>query len=295
LRDSEPMFWQTKTGTAAPCPYRSRAWAQTQCGNVDTPDTVVLTGSTAPRRIRPSNQQAKKSAVRCDGIAQGVDVYCSKCGTNLADNATFCSRCGAQIVAVTPAAVPQGAPAPLATAVPAGAIAGGYAVAQPAVYVQPLPLVTYAGFWLRVLAYLIDMIVLGIFAVPILVGAAMAMGIGGMIESIPHNQDPFMNGMPPAFALFILLCAGLGLFGTWLYFALLESSEWQGTAGKKVLGLIVTDLAGQRVTFLRATGRHFAKIVTGLIPFGIGYIMAGFTEKRQALHDMIASCLVLRR
>jgi len=233
-------------------------------------------------------------ALRGKGIAQGVDVYCSKCGSNLADDATFCSKCGAQIVAATPAAVPVSSPAPLAAAVPAGAIAGGYAVTQP-VYVQPLPLVTYAGFWLRVLAYCIDAIILGIFAVPILIGGAMLLGIGGMLENIPHNQDPFINGMPPAFILFIMFCGALGLFGTWLYFAFLESSEWQGTAGKRVLGLIVTDLAGQRVTFMRATGRHFAKIVTGLIPFGIGYIMAGFTEKRQALHDMIASCLVLRR
>ncbi len=184
-----------------------------------------------------------------------------------------------------------GAPAPILAAIPN---ASAYGVVPP-VYAQPVARVAYAGFWLRVLAYCIDAIVLGIFAIPILIGSAMALGIGGMIENIPHNQDPFMNGMPPAFALFLMLCVGLGIFGTWLYFALLESSEWQGTAGKKVLGLIVTDMNGQRVTFLRATGRHFAKLVTGLIPFGIGYIMAGFTEKRQALHDMIASCLVLRR
>ena len=232
-------------------------------------------------------------AVRGDGIAQGVHVYCSKCGSNLADDATFCSRCGAQIVAVSPAGVPAGVPAPLAAPVPAGAIGGGYAVAQQ-VYVQPLPLVTYAGFWLRVLAYLIDMFVLGLFAVPILIGAAMVTGIGGMIENIPHNEDPFMNGLPPAFVLFLMFCGALSLFGTWLYFALLESSEWQGTAGKKVLGLIVTDMEGRRVTFWRATARYFAKYVTHFT-FFIGYIMAGFTEKRQALHDMIASCLVLRR
>jgi uncharacterized RDD family membrane protein YckC len=60
------------------------------------------------------------------------------------------------------------------------------------------------------------------------------------------------------------------------------------------MNLVVTDLEGQRLTFGRASGRFFAKIISGLIPFGIGYIMAGFTEKRQALHDMIASCLVLR-
>jgi uncharacterized RDD family membrane protein YckC len=62
-----------------------------------------------------------------------------------------------------------------------------------------------------------------------------------------------------------------------------------------VLGLFVTDLQGRRVSFARATGRFFSKIITGLIPFFIGYIMAGFTEKRQALHDMIAGCLVLKK
>ena len=61
------------------------------------------------------------------------------------------------------------------------------------------------------------------------------------------------------------------------------------------LGLIVTDMEGRPITFARASGRFFAKIITGMIPFGIGYIMAGFTEKKQALHDMIASCLVLQK
>jgi uncharacterized RDD family membrane protein YckC len=223
-------------------------------------------------------------------------VYCSKCGSNLADGATFCSQCGAQI-ALTPSLAPVAGASPLATHAPVGVpVTGvsGYPVAQQPSYVL-LPQVLYAGFWLRALAYCIDAIILGIFSVPILIGGAMALGIGGMIANMPHNQDPFENGMPPAFMLFIMLCIGVGLFGTWLYFALLESSEWQGTAGKKVLGLIVTDMNGQRVSFMRATGRHFSKFVTSLIPLCIGYIMAGFTEKRQALHDMIASCLVLRR
>jgi uncharacterized RDD family membrane protein YckC len=219
-------------------------------------------------------------------------VYCSKCGSNLADGSTFCSQCGAQ-TGITPPLVSPGAHAPLAPIAPAGDLVGYAAPQQPSYVI--LPQVAYAGFWLRVLAYFIDVIILGVFAVPILIGAAMALGIGGMISSMPRNQDPFQNGMPPAFALFVMVCIGLGVFGTWLYFALLESSEWQGTAGKKILGLIVTDMNGQRVSFMRATGRHFSKIVTSFIPVGIGYAMAGFTAKRQALHDMIASCLVLRR
>jgi uncharacterized RDD family membrane protein YckC len=81
----------------------------------------------------------------------------------------------------------------------------------------------------------------------------------------------------------------------WIYYAKMESSPRQGTFGKVALGLVVTDMAGRPITFGRASGRFFAKLITGMIPLGIGYIMAGFTEKRQALHDMIATCLVLRK
>ncbi len=224
-------------------------------------------------------------------------MYCSKCGSNQADNATFCSQCG-QPVTLRDSYAPPSTPGVLAS--DAVVVAGGGYAAPPVVAGYPQTpsyayTVVYAGFWLRVLAYFIDTAILGIFAVPILIGAAMAMGIGGVIANLPHNDGPFANGMPPVFALFLTVCIFVGVFGTWLYFAFLESSEWQGTAGKKVLGLIVTDLQGHRVTFARASGRHFAKIVTSFIPLGIGYAMAGFTEKRQALHDMIASCLVLRK
>ena len=86
-----------------------------------------------------------------------------------------------------------------------------------------------------------------------------------------------------------------GTLATWLYYASMESSTHQATLGKMALGLYVTDLNRQRLSFGRASGRFFAKLVSGLIPFAIGYIMAGFTARKQALHDMIASCLVLRK
>jgi uncharacterized RDD family membrane protein YckC len=81
----------------------------------------------------------------------------------------------------------------------------------------------------------------------------------------------------------------------WLYFAGMESSARQATFGKSVMSLRVTNYEGQRISFGHATGRFFSKIVSGLIPFAIGYIMAGFTEKKQALHDLIAGTLVLRK
>ncbi len=108
-----------------------------------------------------------------------------------------------------------------------------------------------------------------------------------------------MNGedatVPAAFMAIILFATVISVVAGWLYYAWMESSQYQGTLGKMALGLTVTDLQGRRVTFARASGRFFAKIITGLIPLAIGYIMAGFTEKKQALHDMIASCLVLRK
>lgn len=83
-------------------------------------------------------------------------------------------------------------------------------------------------------------------------------------------------------------------FGPWIYESWMLSSEWQATVGKRVLGMVVTGLDGSRISFARATGRHFAKYISTLILF-IGFIMAAFTAKKQALHDMIAETLVVNR
>lgn len=83
------------------------------------------------------------------------------------------------------------------------------------------------------------------------------------------------------------------LIASWLYYALMESSHKQATIGKIVLGISVTDLSGNRISFGRATGRYFAKIISGVL-LSIGYIMAAFTAKKQTLHDIIASTLVIK-
>jgi uncharacterized RDD family membrane protein YckC len=83
------------------------------------------------------------------------------------------------------------------------------------------------------------------------------------------------------------------ILGGWLYSALQECSSQQATIGKRVLGIKVIDLAGQRISFGRATGRYFGKIISGMIMY-IGFIMAGFTDRKQALHDMMAGCLLVR-
>jgi uncharacterized RDD family membrane protein YckC len=216
-------------------------------------------------------------------------VYCSRCGGVMADGAAFCSNCG-QGFAV--------AAAPLRAAVMSPSVAvptGGAATALPSYPGNAaVARVEYAGFWLRFIAFLIDNVVMGIGFVLILIPLIFLTGLGGFLSQIHPDEEINDAGI---FVLlgFIFLAATASLVFTWLYHALMESSEWQATVGKKALGLVVTDLAGQRVSFGRSTGRHFGKIITNMVPFLIGYIMAGFTEKKQALHDMLAGCLVLRR
>jgi len=79
-----------------------------------------------------------------------------------------------------------------------------------------------------------------------------------------------------------------------LYSTLMESSKLQATVGKLALGLKVTDLQGNKLDFVKALVRNLCKIISNFTLL-IGYIMAGFTEKKQALHDMIASTLVLKK
>jgi uncharacterized RDD family membrane protein YckC len=216
-------------------------------------------------------------------------VYCSKCGGVMADGAAFCSNCG-QGFAV--------AAAPLRAAVMSASVAaptGGAAMALPAYPGNAaVARVEHAGFWLRFIAFLIDNVVMGIGFVLILIPLIFLTGLGGFLSQI-HPDDEINDAGIFVLLGFIFLAATASLVFTWLYHALMESSEWQATVGKKALGLVVTDLAGQRLSFGRSTGRHFGKIITNMVPFLIGYIMAGFTEKKQALHDMLAGCLVLRR
>jgi uncharacterized RDD family membrane protein YckC len=154
---------------------------------------------------------------------------------------------------------------------------------------------TYAGFWLRVVAALIDGVItsiaLGVLLVPLFLLTGFEARIGGMAQRHGQPDPAFVVGLIGM----ILVFAAVSVLIQWLYHAYLESGEKQATWGKQALGLYVTDLMGNPITFGRASGRFFAKMVTGMIPLGIGYIMAGFTERKQALHDMIASCLVLRR
>jgi uncharacterized RDD family membrane protein YckC len=163
---------------------------------------------------------------------------------------------------------------------------------QPPVPVPTRPPVHYAGFWRRFVAHIIDQILVGVVALLIFVPGLALLGIGigaGMMEEAETGIGVILAAI--AAYLFAIV---LVIIGQWLYYALMESSNKQATLGKMAIGIIVTDLSGNRISFGRATGRYFGKILSGLI-LNIGYIMAGFTEKKQALHDIIAGCLVVMK
>lgn len=211
-------------------------------------------------------------------------MFCSRCGLRVEEGNQFCQACGQEVgAAVIAAPVAASAPPPPIGANP------GYAAPQP-----------YAGFWLRFAAASVDGLILGIpFWIVVVVLISMFGGFGMMIHRIPqdpHPPDPreVMALMAPFFLMFFLGWL-VFLVLQWLYFAAMESSPRQATFGKSVMSLRVTDSEGQRISFGHATGRFFAKLVSGMVPLGIGYIMAGFTEKKQALHDMIAGTLVFRK
>jgi uncharacterized RDD family membrane protein YckC len=214
-------------------------------------------------------------------------MYCSKCGANIADGVAFCSACG-QPVPGGPASQPQAAPiAPPPIGAPPLYVAPEQAGWQPSTSQAP---VAYAGFWLRFVAIIIDIIVLSFVRMILFMPFGVNVGLRGMLRTRPP-QD--IGALVPFFGLLMRLFLVSAVI-QWLYFALLESSSWQATLGKKALGLEVTDLEGHRISFGRATGRYFAKVISTII-LCIGYLMAGFTEKKQALHDMIAGTLVIRK
>lgn len=133
----------------------------------------------------------------------------------------------------------------------------------------------YANIWTRFVAFLFDWILLSVLAALVI----LLMGLPLVPEIKDYEARLKIN--------FISLVLG------WLYYAGFESSPYQATPGKQVMGIFVTDTEGYDITFSRATGRFFGKLLSGLILL-LGYIMAAFTERRQALHDKMAKTLVLK-
>ena len=179
----------------------------------------------------------------------------------------FCPKCRQQIVGSGRFCPSCGAQLPLSP--------GETPAAAPATVATGV----YAGFWKRFAAFILDYIVVVVLAM--MAGAVIGL-VYGIGAGAPTDDAASSLG------------AIAGLLVWWLYYALMESSATQATLGKMALGIRVVDQEGNAVSFGRATGRNLAKFLSGLILM-IGYLMAGFTSRKQALHDIVAGCLVVNR
>jgi len=197
-------------------------------------------------------------------------IYCNRCGLQSSADAQFCQSCGDTLRTPLPAPLlsPQNVPDRSVSAV-----------------AQLTPSVRYAGFWIRVVASLMDFILIFIVLFPMRLLIGSTTTILGEDWQLATTKILFMNRMARI---------GMGILLAWLYRAGMESSHFQGTLGKLAVQIKVTDLEGNRISFERATGRYLAKFLS-LISLGVGYLMVGFTLEKQGLHDRLAGTRVLYR
>jgi len=203
------------------------------------------------------------------------------------------------------AAAPSGPSLGTLSSGPASTLASGanpYAVAEPhSPYAPPRAAVhggsdyvgggdvVYAGFWKRFAALFLDSILVGIvtWVVQMIVMAGFGVSAGLASRGDPSTMIAGAGLFGFIFGMFLLPIAMQAVYYAWMH-----SSERQATLGKMAVGIKVTDDDGQRISFARGIGRYFATILSSII-LCIGYIMAGFTERKRALHDMVASTLVV--
>ena len=149
----------------------------------------------------------------------------------------------------------------------------------------------YASFWRRLVAFMIDSIIVA-FPSMILSGVGAALFAPKILSAMNANPSPeSISALFSAYGFIMVLNVVSALF-FWLYYAFMESSAKQATLGKMAMGIKVVDEKGQRISFARATGRTFSKIISYTILY-FGFFMAAFTKKRQALHDFIATTYVV--
>ncbi|WP_029889837.1 RDD family protein [Polycyclovorans algicola] len=148
---------------------------------------------------------------------------------------------------------------------------------------EPLKETLYAGFWRRALAILLDVLMLQVVVVIVSFPIGLAIGYYLTGHVAPSDLE----------ALYTVVSVGLALTLQWLYFALMESSALQATLGKMALGIRVTTLDGSRMSLGRASGRYISKYLSILSI--IGFYLAGWTKRKQALHDFIVGTVVVRK
>ncbi len=188
-------------------------------------------------------------------------TLCPSCGEEVLGNAYYCHHCGRPLAETSPLP-PARDPVPMS--------------------LSPLQ---YAPLWRRLLASIIDVAIIVTVVLPgVLAFFWLVEIVTGWLGMEP-DDGRFLAGVAAVL---------LWLIADWLYHAMMNSSQRHGTFGKYFMGLKVTGLAGEPIAFGQATGRHFAKFIS-TFPLLAGFFVAPFTRRKQALHDMVAGTIVLRR
>jgi uncharacterized RDD family membrane protein YckC len=180
-----------------------------------------------------------------------------------------------------------------------------YAVAEPSPYAPPQARVqtqqdvvvggrvVYAGLWKRFAAAFIDNFVTTALSYMLLIPFTLIFGLSaaGLASG---NSNPFADGASIALIAVIYL---IMILLPVVYFGWMHSSSYQASLGKMAVTIKVVRSDGQRITFWRGFLRHLAYLLFTLFTCGLGVIvcglMAAFTERKQALHDMICDTLVV--
>lgn len=201
-------------------------------------------------------------------------MFCRACGKEVQPTDRFCFACGELVARAA-------SPEPVLTHEPTRVVVPQEQPARaPAAPARAAPAYEYtdrlilAGFWRRLAASVLDNFILWIPTAIIYFVAGVAF----------ERREDVASGVGTVGSLIV----------TWFYYAILESSSGQATFGKRAFGIKVVDLSGKRISFGRATGRYISKLLSYLTLF-IGFLMAGWTARKQALHDMTSSCLVVAR
>ena len=146
----------------------------------------------------------------------------------------------------------------------------------------------YAGFWRRFAGAFIDGLVLAVpnFLISFLLGVLFGVPAAASGSQAAQDTASLLESLTSWAATSAI---------QWLYTAIMMSSANQATLGQMALGVRVTDLAGNRISFARATGRYFASFLSVLFCLVGGYLMMLFTERRQTLHDLLAGTVVVMK
>ena len=156
-------------------------------------------------------------------------------------------------------------------------------------FISETPEFSYATFWVRLATFVVDNFILGIIISILRFILINMLSLDLRWENFLSDDEEII--LTPFFSMSFLIFIGLQLIAFWLYYAFTES-RLGASPGKLLFKLTVTDINGRRIDFKRATGHAFARILS-FLPFLTGYLMAAFTDKTQALHDLLSGCVVI--